>query len=153
MTNPIPHQHDHTDDDHDEKTVDFTLPLRSSSDIRRRVVEIVDRALGRQLWVFILDAEGRQLDHIHAFEGIPASPETEVLANIVSYYADLIDSEVPGGSLVFTLERPGLATPHAFDELWADSLRAAAESLVPIRVFLAHTKGVRELAVTTAARF
>jgi hypothetical protein len=136
----------------DDDDIDFSLPLRTAAELRERVFLIVKRAMTRQLWVFLLDEDGRQLAHVHSFDGIPASPETEILTNIVTAFSEALEVAAPGGSLVFTLERPGLATPHAFDELWADGLREAADGIVPIAVFLAHSKGVSELRARSATR-
>jgi hypothetical protein len=122
-------------------------PVITIDDARERVHGLIGPAIRRQLWVMLLDADGWQLPALIPVEGLPLLPEPKSMPNLASVMHAVLSAEAPGGSVILTLERPGPASLTAPDQAWAEQLRVAFETLVPITgMFLAHDDGVSDLA-------
>jgi hypothetical protein len=128
--------------------------IANDGDARELLCNLLGPALRRQLWAFLLGPDGEQLPVVIPIEGIPASPSENDVRSIVAGLGTVIDEFAPGGSILFALERPGDELPHAFDELWADSLQAAAhdERVDVFAIYLVHDEGLRMLKARVSAR-
>jgi hypothetical protein len=128
--------------------------IAKDSDARELLSSALGPALRRQLWAFLLDADGMQLPVVIPIDGIPASPGEGELRSIVSSLGQVLDEFGSGGSILFALERPGAEAPHGFDELWADGLHAAAhvEGVDVFAIYLVHNDGVRMLKARSSGR-
>jgi hypothetical protein len=128
--------------------------IATDGDARELLSGLLGPALRRQLWAFFLAPDGAQLPVVIPIDGIPASPGDDEVRSIVSSLGAVLDEFSPGGSILFALERPGEETPHAFDELWADSLHAAAghERVEVFAIYLVHNDGLRMLKARSHAR-
>jgi hypothetical protein len=128
--------------------------INNDADARELLSRALGPALRRQLWAFLLDAEGTQLPVVIPIDGIPVSPAEDELRSIVSSLGRVLDEFGPGGSILFALERPGAEAPHGFDELWADSLHAAArdEGVDVFAIYLVHNDGLRMMKARSSAR-
>lgn len=128
--------------------------IASDADARELLASTLGPALRRQLWAFLLDADGMQLPIVIPIDGIPASPADDELRSIVSSLGQVLDEFGPGGSILFALERPGEERAHGFDELWADGLHAAAhdEEVDVFAIYLVHDDGVRMMKARSSLR-
>jgi hypothetical protein len=128
--------------------------VTNDADARELLTSMLAPALRRQLWAFFLDAAGRTLPVLIPIDGIPASPPRSELETIVRGLGEVLDAHAVGGSILFALERPGAAPPHAFDELWAAGLFEAAtqQSVELFGVYLLHSDGLRMLKARSSAR-
>jgi hypothetical protein len=128
--------------------------LANDADARELLSGSLGPALRRQLWAFLLDADGVQLPIVIPIDGIPVSPGEDELRTIVSSLGRVLDEFGPGGSILFALERPGAEAPHGFDELWADGLHAASrtEAVEVFAIYLVHNDGLRMLKARSSAR-
>jgi hypothetical protein len=121
-------------------------PLRTDTDFRRRILQLLGFASERSLSVLLVDDEGKQFPVIVTLDELPASPDSESLNLLVGDLGDRV-AQLGGGGLAVVLERPGEPKPHAFDELWAEAVFAAgvAAGVQIIGVYLLHSTGVRML--------
>lgn len=128
--------------------------IANDADARELLSGSLGPALRRQLWAFLLDADGTQLPVVIPIDGIPVSPAEDELRTIVSSLGRVLDEFGPGGSILFALERPGSATPHGFDELWADGLHSSAldEAVDVFAIYLVHDDGLRMMKARSSAR-
>jgi hypothetical protein len=128
--------------------------IANDSDARELLSGTLGPALRRQLWAFLLDADGMQLPVVIPIDGIPASPGEGELRSIVSSLGQVLEEFGPGGSILFALERPGDERAHGFDELWADGLHAAAhdEEVDLFAIYLVHDDGLRMMKARSSAR-
>lgn len=135
-------------------TPDPDTIIENDADARELLSNLLGPALRRQLWAFLLDADGRQLPVVIPIDGIPASPADDELRSIVSSLGQVLDEFGPGGSILFALERPGDEKAHGFDELWADGLHAAAheEQVDVFAIYLVHDDGLRMMKARSPAR-
>lgn len=135
-------------------TPDPDTIIENDADARELLSNLLGPALRRQLWAFLLDADGRQLPVVIPIDGIPASPADDELRSIVSSLGQVLDEFGPGGSILFALERPGDEKAHGFDELWADGLHAAAheEQVDVFAIYLVHDDGLRMMKARSSAR-
>lgn len=128
--------------------------ITNDGDARELLSRLLGPALRRQLWAFFLGPDGAQLPVVIPIDGIPASPSDDDVRSIVTNLGMVLDEFTSGGSILFALERPGDAAPHAFDELWADSLHSAAhdEQVDVFAIYLVHSDGLRMLKARLSAR-
>ena len=126
--------------------LDDTAPVTTTGEARERVRELVGRANRRQLWLMLLDANGRQLQLLIPVAGIPLRPEPGSVAPIAARLNDILSNEAPGGSAILTLERPGSAALTAPDQAWARELETSFGKVMRITgMFVAHDEGVCRL--------
>jgi hypothetical protein len=105
-----------------------TPPIRSQADLHRHWRALMGE-LGfsaPQLWMILLDANGRATPVVQKIDEIPAVPEPEVLGGLMTVCRALLDEVVPGGSVAFLRARPGSAGLTASDRAWASRLSDAA---------------------------
>ena len=102
----------------------------------------------RLLWLQLLDAEGRCTPLLPTIEDLPLLPDEECFDQVVGFVQQLLDLEVPGGSVAFLLSRPGRAGISASDRRWAAGLTAAARRL-GVRCWPVHLANDEELRVVT----
>ena len=102
---------------------------------------------GFSLWLTFLDADDRALPVLVPIDDVPASPDPEIVTNLVDVLHDVLADQAPGGSAVLMLERPGTDAVSVADGRWFSSLHetAAARGVRLRGVFLATPYGVRPL--------
>ena len=123
-----------------------TTPVTTTGEARERVRELVGRANRRQLWLMLLDVNGRQLPLLIPVAGIPLRPEPGSVAPIAARLNDILSDEAPGGSAILTLERPGSAALTAPDQAWARELETSFGTVMRITgMFVAHDVGICRL--------
>lgn len=126
-------------------------PLRTESDILDRVRALVGQASAvRQVWIMLVDGEGKQLPTVLPLSGLPDRPELGFLQGLERLLdgmcGELATSSGPG-SVILTLERVGPEEITSLDREWRNALRVAC-SHARIRldgVFLSSDAGVRLL--------
>jgi len=126
--------------------LDDTGLVTTTGQARERVRELVGHAHSRQLWLMLLDANGRQLPLLIPVAGIPLRPEPGSVQPIAARLGAILSAEAPGGSAILTLERPGPAALSAPDQAWARELEASFGKVMRITgIFVAHDEGVCRL--------
>lgn len=100
------------------------------------------------LWLCFIAADGRPAPVLSQVDDLPPVPDEPFLANLMMIAEDVIDHEVPGGSLALLLSRPGSAHVTESDRAWARGLTTAAlEARVRMRpVHLANDEEIRIVA-------
>jgi hypothetical protein len=130
------------------RKVDDAAPVTTSHEARERVADLVGRANQRQLWLMILDANGRQLSQLIVIGGIPAHPQPGSAAPAAARLNRILTEDAPGGSVILTLERPGTAALTAADQTWAHELSRSFGKVMAITgMFVAHDDGITTLPV------
>jgi hypothetical protein len=118
-----------------------TAPLIDDAAIVHRVVEILGDAesAGRTLWTFFLDSRRVQSPVLLPTDDLPIEPSPKLTAALLNVLAQTLAIDGEGGSVLFTLERPGPGDPTGSDRAWARLLQdEAARMNVPVPgVFLA----------------
>jgi hypothetical protein len=128
--------------------VDDAPPVTTSDEARERVADLVGRANLRQLWLMLLDENGRQLSRLIVIDGIPAHPQPGSAVAAATELNRILTDEAPGGSVILTLERPGTAALTVADQTWAHELHRSFGKVMPITgMFVAHDDGVCALPV------
>ncbi len=118
-------------------------PVTTVEQARQRVFDLVGHAIRRQLWLMLLDANGQQLSLLIPLEGIPLRPEPGSVQPFAARINELLTQEAPGGSIILTLERPGLAARTAPDQAWCAELVQSFGKLMRISgLFVAHDDGI-----------
>ena len=128
-------------------------PVPTDEDIRRRVADLLDRAVRRQWWTLYLDDQDVQRPVLMPMAGYPEDPYepcgaegtvAEVLANRLAS----IVGEIGAAKVVFVWERPGSDDLTTGDREWAGALGAACRAAgVEVRAqLILHDRGVRWLA-------
>src|SRR5215472_5512941 len=106
----------------------IAVPLRTDEDVLRRIDLLVDldaRQL-RSIWLLFLAATGVQLPVVVPIDGVPEQPDLTTARSLCWVIAEALRTNVPGGSAVVVLTRPGSAAPMGADRDWAATLRRAA---------------------------
>jgi hypothetical protein len=80
----------------------------------------------RQLWLAMIDAEGRCTPVIQKIEDIPEVPDPQLLDGLMTVCGGILEEVLPRGSVAFLLARPGPAGLTASDRTWAAGLATAA---------------------------
>lgn len=133
----------------------LATPLRTDADVLARVALIIDdeaRRL-RALWLFFLDADGRQNEVVVPIDCIPDLPDPQLAGTVCHVVSRLLSDadrdgpDGPDGSVIITLSRPGIADLGDTDRRWLQALQQGAAAYnAPIRMLcLATPAGVREL--------
>ncbi|MBO0883843.1 MAG: hypothetical protein J2P17_26610 [Mycobacterium sp.] len=106
-----------------------------------RIIEILgDReSNGRTLWTFFLDAQQVQSPVLLPVDDLSLDPSPKLAASLLNVLAQTLATDGDGGSVLFTVQRPGPPEPNAGDLAWAQLLRDEAAGLnVPVSgIFLA----------------
>lgn len=108
--------------------------------------DLVGHAIRHQLWLMLLDINGRQVPLLIPVDGIPIRPEPGSVAPIAARFTEVLAEHAPGGSVILTLERPGDARLTAPDQAWAVELAASFGKVMRITgMFVAYDDGVAVL--------
>lgn len=93
------------------------------------------------------DADDRALPVVVPIDDVPASPDVEIVTNLVGVLREVITDQAPGGRAMLMLERPGSEAVSAEDEHGFSALHASAsECGVRLRgILLATGRRVRPL--------
>ncbi len=125
-------------------------PIRTQADLHE-LWRMLMGPLGfgqRLLWLQLLDADGRCSPLLPTIEDLPLMPEPSELEHVMSFCQQLLDLEVPGGSVAILLSRPGRAGISASDRRWAGGLTTTGRRL-GIRCWPVHLANDHELRVFT----
>lgn len=118
-----------------------TTPLIGDAAIAVRITEILgdDESAGRTLWTFFLDARQVQSPVLLPVDDLPLDPSPKLAASLLNVLAQTLATDGDGGSVLFTVQRPGPMAANAGDRAWAQLLRDEAGRLnVPVSgIFLA----------------
>lgn len=132
-------------------------PLPDDAAIEQRLRELLLTSgppRARTLWVVFIGPDDRQLPVIVPVDDVPSHPDPGLLNGLARACGTLVsaDGADAGGSVVFTLERPGSARIRAGDEAWFTGLRhsAAAASLAVRGIYLITSAGLRPLTLDDA---
>lgn len=79
-----------------------------------------------QLWMVVLDADGRCTPLIQQIKQVPDVPDPDLVEALMILSRRLFDEVVPDGSVAFLWARPGRAGLGAADRAWATGLSTAA---------------------------
>jgi hypothetical protein len=103
-------------------------PIRSQADLHQLWRALMgELGFGSpQLWMVMLDADGRSTSVIQKITEIPYVPDPEMLGNLMTVCGGLLEEVIPGGSVAFLRARPGPAGITASDRAWATGLATAA---------------------------
>jgi hypothetical protein len=112
-------------------------PLVSDEDVLERVAKLVGNAISdRQLWLMLVDGDGRQTPVVVPISGIPRNPDARGLAGLSRVLSGLrteLATDRGPGAVIFTRERRGSDDPSPLDHAWAAALaemcRAAGVAL------------------------
>jgi hypothetical protein len=131
---------------------DIAVPLRTDDDVLRRVDLLIDlqaREL-RSAWLLFIAATGVQLPVVVPIDDVPERPDPGTASSLCWLVAVALRENVPGGSAVVVLTRPGSVAANDADRNWAAALhRAARDRGASLRlVCLATPAGVGRLSET-----
>ncbi|WP_051343020.1 hypothetical protein [Pseudonocardia spinosispora] len=126
-------------------------PLRTDSDKLDRVRALVGQACAtRQVWIMLVDGEGRQLPTVLPLSGLPDRPDLSFLQGLERLLggmrSELATSSGPG-CVILTLERAGSEEATSLDREWRNALRVACSHarIALGGVFLSSDSGVHPL--------
>lgn len=125
-------------------------PVHSQADLHRLWRALMGE-LGfstNQLWMVVLDADGRCTPVIQHIVEVPDLPNRRALHGLMTLASAVLDEVFPGGSVAFLWARPGRAGLTASDRAWASRLTAAAREagVSAHAVHLANDEEVRAFA-------
>lgn len=112
---------------------DDLVPLTTDSDLVAMVDALVQEAIRRQTWVFLLDDEQRALPIAIPMDGVPADPAPAHVAKLADRIRQLIEHVPDAASAVLVWERPGGPDLHMLEADWMSALAAAG---APVRAQL-----------------
>jgi hypothetical protein len=119
------------------------IPLTNDDELHRRVVDLLERAFRRQLWLMFLDEEDCPLPFLMPTDVArrPEKRDTRRLSRFLREAAWMVEAS----SMVAILERPGSDELGPDDMRWFRVLqRSARAAQVPLRAhLLCHANGVR----------
>ncbi|MBO0835175.1 MAG: hypothetical protein J2P28_06600 [Actinobacteria bacterium] len=124
-------------------TPDFDLatPLHTDEDVLRRIDLLVDRD-ARQLysaWLLFVTVAGLQLPVVVPVD-LPVQPDPHLVSSLSWLVSEALRQNVPGGSAVVVLTRPGDVAPNDADRAWATKLhRSARERSACLRMICLAT--------------
>jgi len=129
----------------------LATPVLTDQDVLGRVAALIgpeaahDPAL--TVWLFFLDAQGNQANLVVPIDGVPGRPDPSAIANICYVASEVVAQNLPGGSTVITVSRPGTAKLTQPDRHFLRAFqRGAVMHATPVRMLcLATPEGVREL--------
>ncbi|MDT7577188.1 MAG: hypothetical protein QOH17_3521 [Pseudonocardiales bacterium] len=101
-------------------------PLLTDEDVLARVAKLVGTAItDRQLWLMLVDGDGRQSPVVMPISGMPRNPDVRGLAGLSRVLsglrAELATAEGPG-AVILTRERRGSDLVSPLDRAWAQVL-------------------------------
>ena len=138
----------------DAPDLELTSPLSTDQDVLRRVDRLVDQPSrsNRALWLLFVSSDGVQLPVVVPIDGLPEQPDAQFVGNMCFVIADVLAHQVPGGTAVVVLARPGGETVDDTDRCWSRTIHGAArERGASIRMLcLATQTSVRQLTVDDA---
>ncbi|MDT7706060.1 MAG: hypothetical protein QOG20_1667 [Pseudonocardiales bacterium] len=126
--------------------------LLTDADVLARVRTLVGPAcVDRQLWIMLVDGDGRQAPVVMPVSAVPRRPVPRLLdglAEMLRGLADDLTTDLGPGSAILTLERRGADVILPHDRAWADALvLTCARAGLGLRgVFLSSDGGVRRIA-------
>lgn len=121
--------------------MDSDFPWDTDRAVLDAVRLLIESALRRQTWLFLLDDHDRSTVCV-ALEDMPVDPDPEDVERFAGMLRQLLD-EAEASSVVVVWERPGGPDLAMQEADWAAALAAAG---VPVRAqLLAHDDGVRLL--------
>lgn len=121
-------------------------PLTTDEQVLTRVLDLIQHAIRRQIWLMFLDEDQRQLPLLMP-SYVPRHPESGAVGPFGEFLGSLFE-EVDASSMVIIFERIGSDTLGEGDREWFRLIHAAcvAEG-IPLRgPILAHDGGVRWIA-------
>jgi len=118
-------------------------PLTTDELIRERVVDLVGKAIRRQLWLMFVDENDVQLPLLVPVSDLPSTPPIEI-SSLITGTADAVDAR----GIIVVLERYGDETLTPADRAWARHIHlACADGSARLRgILLSHAHGVRWVA-------
>ncbi|HEY0816210.1 MAG TPA: hypothetical protein VGE11_23290 [Pseudonocardia sp.] len=126
-------------------------PLVNDEDVLARVAKLVGTAItDRQLWLMLVDGDGRQTPVVVPISGMPRNPDARGLAGLSRVLsglrAELATARGPG-AVIFTRERRGSEEVSPLDRAWAAALAEVCRTAdVGLRgVYLSTPGGVARL--------
>src|SRR5215469_5143137 len=138
----------------DAPDLDLTAPLLTDQDVLRRVDRLVDQdsRRNRTLWLLFVSGDSVLLPVVVPIDDVPELPDPRLVGNICFVIADVLAHQVPGGTAVVVLTRPGSETVDDADRYWFRTIHGAArEHGASIRMLcLATQTSVRQLTVDDA---
>jgi hypothetical protein len=138
----------------DAPDLDLTAPLLTDMDVLRRVDRLVDQhsRRNRTLWLLFVSSDRVLLPVVVPIDGVPERPDPQFVGNMCFVIADVLAHQVPGGTAVVVLTRPGSETVDDTDRYWFRTIHGAArEHGASLRMLcLATQTSVRQLTVDDA---
>jgi len=138
----------------DAPDLDLTAPLSTDQDVLRRVDRLVDQdsRRNRTLWLLFVSSDSVLLPVVVPIDDVPERPDPRLVGNVCFVIADVLAHQVPGGTAVVVLTRPGSETVDDADRYWFRTIHGAArEHDASIRMLcLATQTSVRQLTVDDA---
>ncbi|HEY2079817.1 MAG TPA: hypothetical protein VGH53_26115 [Streptosporangiaceae bacterium] len=138
----------------DAPDLDLTAPLLTDMDVLRRVDRLVDQHSRRNhtLWLLFVSSDRVLLPVVVPIDGVPERPDPQFVGNMCFVIADVLAHQVPGGTAVVVLTRPGSETVDDTDRYWFRTIHGAArEHGASLRMLcLATQTSVRQLTVDDA---
>ena len=126
-------------------------PLTSDEDVLARVAKLVGPAVtDRQLWLMLVDGDGRQNPVVVPISGMPRNPDARGLAGLAHVLGglrtELATARGPG-AVIFTRERRGSDAVLPLDQAWAEALAdTCRRAEVALRgIYLSTPGGVQRL--------
>lgn len=132
-------------------TTPADAPLLTDADVVARVRQLVGPALrDRQLWLLLVDGDGRQAPVVVPVSDLPERPDPGGLPGLTGLLTEVRDDLATGlgpGSVILVLERLGADLTLPRDRDWAHALAACCRSAGVERrgVFLSTPGAVRRL--------
>jgi hypothetical protein len=125
--------------------------LLTDTDVLQRVEQLVGRAIAtRQLWVMLVDGDGRQAPVVIPISDVPLRPEARVIDNLAAILAGLcadLTTDTGNGTVILTLERIGRDAVLPVDRQWAAALQEVCDRAgAALRgVYLSTSGGVHRI--------
>lgn len=101
-----------------------TIPLPTDRELIPHLQEMLEQALRRQVWIMFLDEQSRPLPLLIPMD-VAAEARDGDAADLVSALSCVL-LDLPGATLVITLERPGPMEIMDRDRRWLRALREAS---------------------------
>jgi len=126
-------------------------PLVTDEDVLARVAKLVGTAItDRQLWLMLVDGDGRQTPVVVPISGMPRNPDARGLAGLSRVLSGLraeLATDRGPGAVIFTRERRGSEEACPLDRAWAAALaKVCRKADVGLRgVYLSTPGGVQRL--------
>lgn len=125
-------------------------PLGTDQDKVTRIRDLLAPASNPgQLWVLLLDGDGRQSPVLIPISELPELPDMRMVNNLAAVVRGIIDETMGGdGQVLFVVERLGCFGATHADHCWADALDGAIARVrvASAGIFLLSPGGVAALA-------